>query len=1093
MKRALRKILRIGTILTLIVFIAVAAAVVLFFSAKPQVKGILEKQLAKRAGINVRAAKLDYSHFPFHLTAEDVKLGLEDDVQKVDLTLARLEARGDFWKLVRGRKPALDTIEASGAVLRFRQKAPPKGPVDYGAMVIKAADSLAWTRRVSITKAVLAASLIRLEASFEDVDISLAPAEERGDLAYSVRSTIAEVKDPLGKSSLRSGLTSSGQLRLTSSVGLEASLTLVAPRFVVDGIEGSPPDIAVESSALFDLAAGEFTFSRLKVSSPELLELEGTAKGKFGQGQSLEAGGTVGLERLENAAALIRPRLPAVFRQASLRGRAVFSGKYSLQRSAQGKSDELEGNLAFQGVELGQNVNGRPLLVRASGKVQAKGPSRALQLSADVRASVDEAVFGKLRVQRSDLHVVASGTKEEVNIEQLEAALMSLSLNAGGAKRLASDKVTLTGTADLKFASKQPIPASLEARFKATLNDLLVAISDGKRFSFDNVALKGKAGLDLGRKTVVLDALEVGFPGFPPLSVAGRAGLKEPLSGQARFEAHGVDLPALRTLAAPFIPKNLAGWDLAGAADFSVGVSRPSASGLDWGFSGDLSLTQVRLNDPSFTVASEGISPAIRVEGEYAPAQGLAFKSEVDISQGESLWKAVYVSWSQHPLTMTAAGRYDPGSGRMDGLMARFDLPTIGGVGLTGWAATRPSPSFDLRSDARLSLGALYSLYTQAGATGKQRLSLEGTLGAGLHLQKDEEGFSITGKLTLAGVNLERQLTKTVLRNVDAEVPVHLEIKKTPPDAPETPLPEEGFLRIAEFRNPLLSLNSLNIPLRVGVNAFSAEPFSVELYGGRAELGRTVFRLDPKARSIQGAGSLALRDLDISRVPIQSPQFKLTGKIRADFPRFDISRDEIILSGRGEASVFGGQVILRDLAISEPFSPGRSISLNLDLVDLDLKRLTDEVPFGEVTGIIRGEVRNLVITYRQPERFELLLESVPRKGVPQTFSLKAVDDLTVLSSGGQATAGTSRFWMRFIRGFRYRKLGIVSTLRNDTFTLNGTIHEGGLEYLVKKTPLFGISVVNRLPRNVISFKEMMSRLKRIGQSENVPQTKEVKK
>ena len=134
-------------------------------------------------------------------------------------------------------------------------------------------------------------------------------------------------------------------------------------------------------------------------------------------------------------------------------------------------------------------------------------------------------------------------------------------------------------------------------------------------------------------------------------------------------------------------------------------------------------------------------------------------------------------------------------------------------------------------------------------------------------------------------------------------------------------------------------------------------------------------------------------------------------------------------------------------------------------------------------GIVSGEVRDLVITYRQPESFSFRVESVPRKGVPQTFSLKAVDNLTVLSSGQQASVGTGGFWMRFIRGFRYERLGIVSTLRNDTFTLNGTIKEGGVEYLVKKPALFGISVVNREPGKVISFKEMTNRLKRVGQSE----------
>ena len=271
--------------------------------------------------------------------------------------------------------------------------------------------------------------------------------------------------------------------------------------------------------------------------------------------------------------------------------------------------------------------------------------------------------------------------------------------------------------------------------------------------------------------------------------------------------------------------------------------------------------------------------------------------------------------------------------------------------------------------------------------------------------------------------------------------------------------------------------------MHAGVNALAFEPVSLELFGGRLELGGTTLRLDPASGSFAGVGSLALRDIDIAKFPVQSPQFKLTGKVQAEFPRLDISRDRIAIAGRGEASVFGGKVVLRDLAVSEPFAPGRSISLDVDLDALDLKKLTDEVPFGEVTGIVSGEIRDLVITYNQPESFTFRLESVRRKGVPQTFSLKAVDNLAVLSSGQQASGGTGKFWMSFIRGFRYRKLGIVSTLRNDTFTLNGTIKKNGIEYLVKKPALFGISVVNREPDKSISFKEMMSRLKRVGQSE----------
>jgi len=1078
MKKALRKVLCFGLVIAALLIVAVITVVLLFFFDKPLVKNILLSQLAKRTGFTVHASRLDYSLSPFRLTVEELDLGLENDLQKWDVTLARLEAKGDFWKLVRGTKPALDTVEAEGVVIRLDQKAFPEVPLDLRAIMLQASDLLASVRRISIDNARLIVSLPSQSVSLENINISLIPGDKESGVAYSIGRSDVDIKDKGGAFGLRSGLTSSGTLRLGSSLVFDATFALDAPQFVLAGIDQSLPHITIDSAGNFDPSAKEIAVSRLKIGVPDLLELEGTAEGRFSQGIFLEADAAVRFDKLESVAALLEPRLPMEFRGARLRGRAILSGKYSVQRSSKEKNDNLDGSLAFEGVEFDHVFNGVPLHFRASGQVQAAGPSRAPRLSADVRSSVGKAALGKLSAGKSEVHIVASGTKEVVNVNPLEAEIEHLSFDGDGGKRLAFDKTTLTGRAGLNLSRKT---VALDS-FDAALINLFFMAAEGKSLSFDNVTLKGKAGLDLGRKTMVLNSLEARFPGIAPLFLEGRYELGKMRAAEVRLEGRGQDIPALRTLVMPFIPESFAGWDLSGTADLSLEVRRPSVSGLDWGFSGALSLAQVRVNDPSFTVASEGISPVLKVEGEYAASKGLPFKVDLDISQGESLWKSVYIPWNKHPLKMTVAGRYDPGSGGMDGLEARFVLPTIGEVSVSGSVATRPSPAFDLRSGARLSLGPAYSLYAQAGVSEQDRMTVEGTLGADLQAKKEGEGLSVTGKITLADANLERQLTRTVLINVDAEVPVHYESGKAVIDSPEIPLPEEGFLRIGEFRNPLMTLRSLDIPLRVGANALAIEPFTFELYGGRFDLGRTTFRFDPEAGQLKGSGSLDLRDLDISLLPIQSPQFKLTGRVSADFPRLDISPQEIAVSGRGEAALFGGKVVLRDLVVSNPFSPGRSISLNLDLLDLDLKKLTDEVPFGEVTGIVRGEVRNLVISYRQPERFEFRIESVPRKGVPRTFSLKAVDNLTVLSSGQQASVGTSQFWMRFIRGFRYEKLGIISTLRNDTFTLNGTIHEGGLEYLVKKPALFGINVINRMPEKLISFKEMTSRLKRVGQS-----------
>jgi hypothetical protein len=50
------------------------------------------------------------------------------------------------------------------------------------------------------------------------------------------------------------------------------------------------------------------------------------------------------------------------------------------------------------------------------------------------------------------------------------------------------------------------------------------------------------------------------------------------------------------------------------------------------------------------------------------------------------------------------------------------------------------------------------------------------------------------------------------------------------------------------------------------------------------------------------------------------------------------------------------------------------------------------------------------------------------------------------------------------------------------FTLRGTFRKDGTEYLVRKSWLTGINVINRKPNNKISFKDMINRLKSIGKS-----------
>ncbi len=1034
MKKALRKALKISAVAAGALVALLAAAVLLVLFDKPLVRKLVVKQISKGAGSSARIGRLDYTLFPFRVSAAAVEIGREDRFQKLTIGLDRLEARGAFWKLVRGLKPALDAIEAEGLTVRLDERAVSEAPLDLPKVLIQVSDTLAWAKRISVSGARLSLGLLGGRTEIEGLDLVLTPGPERDQAGYAIGRARLRVFEPSGAPKLSADLASSGRLGFVSPYLLDAALTANALRLPLAGLDEPIEGLVLTLTARLDRPNQELSVSDLKVVAPGLMDLRGRLVGKSVYGIFLEAEGEARFDDLAAAAKLLGPRLPAGLRDSVPRGRLGISGRYALQSSDLGRKDNLAAALSLEDVELTTAVEGRPLRVKASGRIDAAGPSADPRFTVDLRSSLGRLVVSGLAVAGTELRLVGTGSMSGAEISLLDARLAGLDYRAAG----------------------------------------------GKRIAFSGAGLTAKGTIDIARRAGVLSSLEARLPGLAPLRLSGRAGASPRAAVELRLESRGLDLPALRSLAAPFWPPGLAGWDLGGTLDLSLAVRRPDASRGDWDLSGTLALTGVKFNDPSFTVASEGLDPVFKFEGAGSPAKGFSISGGLDIGRGESLWKAVYVAWDKHPLRLTAAGRYDPASGALDGLTARALLPEVGSIDVAGAVRLGPALSLDLKTSAAMSLGPLYSLYSQAGVAEASRLKLAGALSAALDVRLTGEALSVGGRVKLANANIDRPAGQTSLVGLEADIPVLYDSRP----APDAPLTESGRVRVAELRNPYLSLGNVDLGLRAGVNALGLEPLGLDVYGGRLELGRTTFRFDPVAGTFRGLGSLALRGLDISLLPVASPQFKLTGSVQAEFPELDIALDRIAVSGRGEARVFGGSVVLRDFAVTDPFAAGRAISLNVDLVDLDLKKLTDEVPFGEVTGIVRGEVRDLVLSYGQPERFALRLESVPRRGVPQTFSLKAVDNLTVLSSGQQASAGTGGFWMKFIRGFRYQKLGIVSTLRNDTFTLNGTIHEGGVEYLVKKPPLFGINVVNREPDKKISFKDMTGRLKRIGQSGN---------
>ena len=1040
MKKGLKRSLKIGGIVVGAFLLFLVAALLLVFFNKSLVKNILQARLERETGMTVRIGRLDYRLFPLRVAVGSLEFGREDAFQKMDVSLARFEAAGHLGKLLRGHRPAFQHAEAEGLEVGFVEKALSPEPVDYEAIARQIEDLLAHVERVDLRGGRTAVSMLPYSVDVEGMHIEIAspgPKPGRRTLLLDCRSVRVDGVD--GSFSFRGGFRAGGRLIFGPTTAGSLRAAVLSPRLSAGGVEGSFGALLLEADGLWESATRNLRVSRFSARVPGLLDVAGAAAAAFKQGPSLELYATARVEDLEQAARLLKDRLPPEFREARFRGWASAEGLYSLSGPSGDGTQSLQASVELGDVRIDHALSGIPVRAGIEGRLDLEGLPPGIRVSGDLRSSLAGFTVDQARVGPSSIRLQGTAAPDSADVTRLDVRIDGLTL----------------------------------------------PVEEGKEVRFEKVALSGRAAVDVREEILEVRSLRAVLGPLPPIEASARLALDPRGRRSVRLEGRGFGIPVLREFLGPFIPEHLAEWEADGSFDLTAEARNSGPTGGGWEVSAGMAFSGVAFNDPSFTIAGEGLEPALKIEGTYAPGDGgFPFSASLTLSRGESLFKSFYVSWDKHPVEAALGGRYDPRSESFAGLAGRLLFPTIGEVDIAGSARTDDRPSFDLRCEARLGLEPFYSLTTQAGVAEESRMRLEGDLTADLRIEGHETGgLTVRGRMALADTALENPAAKLLLTGISADIPILYESGVIGDGTLGEDLPEQGFLRIGGLQSPFLSLDGLDLGFRAGVNAYAVHPLGLDLFGGRLETGPTTVLIDPRSGAVRGAGSLALHDLDISLFPIESPQFKLTGVVRAEFPSLDLTSERIAVSGRGEADIFGGQVVLRDLAVDRPFTAGRAISLNIDLLDLDLKKLTDEVPFGEVTGIVRGEVRNLVLSYGQPERFEFRLESVRRKGVAQTFSLKAVDNLTVLSSGEQASAGTSQFWMRFLRGFPYEKLGIVSTLRNDTFTLNGTIREGGVEYLVKKPPLFGINVVNRMPEKVISFREMTNRLRRVGQSE----------
>ena len=533
-------------------------------------------------------------------------------------------------------------------------------------------------------------------------------------------------------------------------------------------------------------------------------------------------------------------------------------------------------------------------------------------------------------------------------------------------------------------------------------------------------------------------------------------------------------------------------WALSVKDAIRIKVAGPVAG--PWQVRADVSLTDLTFQNRNGSLMGEKISLSTEIQGVVdAKDSILTFAADSAAGAGEALYDRYYVNLKENPVVSSCKGAYKFKQKLLEISSLTFNLTDILPLEIQGFLKQSPStrkagheadftvtiPQVPVKPIFHHLLQEPYKALKPFLAT----LETEGTVSAEFTINQSENVWQVKGRFGWREGSLVSKDKGISLAGIHLDLPVWYRtgLAEIPAES------IKGKIAVRSVTLPPLPEQPLSLVLDAGPNRISFDsPTMIQVPGGEIRLGavqaRNIYGPDMSVHTCLAIDGINLQTL-LSGIGALPPEGKLAGTLTGILDPIRYEKYAVTSQGTMVARVFGGKVLLSDLGASGILTSAPVFKLNAGWDDLLLAEMTTDTAFGKIEGVLKGHLRDVEIAYGQPQKLDLLLESVEKKGIPQTISIAAVDNIAQIGGGQSPFMGLAGAFASVFEKFPYEKIGIQAVLLNDMLTINGTIREGGEEYIVKSQGFSGVNIINQNPDNRIHFKDMVKRIERIARKE----------
>jgi hypothetical protein len=497
-------------------------------------------------------------------------------------------------------------------------------------------------------------------------------------------------------------------------------------------------------------------------------------------------------------------------------------------------------------------------------------------------------------------------------------------------------------------------------------------------------------------------------------------------------------------------------------------------------------LARGRYATPDGSKMGENLTLAGRFETIAGEKRLMTVSGSLDFEQGEILWGKFFGDFKRQQAKLDFDGDYLAASDELQLRRLNLSLANVGTVEIKGNVqqishqptlrtqinANDVQPSGVFEFFIREVLHRSYPILDQVTVGGRMDLTAQ--------INGPLDRLSVEGRLQVRDGNLGITSNQWHVGPINLALPFRVQWPAASSEQNVKSIPN-GTLAIDSFRLGSETVPAFTTPISLGNNRLRfSQPIRLAIYGGTIEIRNLVWRdliKDPQVFSL----SVETKDLQLQKLTEALGWYRFGGTLSGSIPKTELTSNVLRSQGQIQIEVFGGRVQIDKTEIENPFSSLPAIKLDARFQNLNLEQASETFEFGRISGILEGNVSDLVITNGQPAQLRADVHTVERPGSSQWISVEALNKITVLSSGGDGSLVYGGIAELF-DNFRYSKMGFKASLKNDKLTLRGIESRDGKEFLVVGSLLPPtVNVISHTQQ--IGFRDLLKRLEQIRQSE----------